>query len=312
MSLRAQPLLQLLFAAAAAGLLAFGLATQFSPRSEHRADGAGATTKETPGRARRIVSLSPGMTEVLVAIGRGSQLVGVSDYCVLPPEFASLPRLGTALTPNFEGILSAAPDLILTQEARDTPVGELGALAPTLSLPWHTTTDLILGIGELGRVTEAIEAAQALATEVDRTLRSNAPPANAPKVLFVLEHSAGQLTEAWYVKDDTIHGDALRAAGFQNVIPAGEAGVPRISLERVVALDPDAIFVLSTRESLPAAEEAQLLEDWHQLTTLRAVRNGMVAVVTGDRLYVTGPRVLALVAAIRKASRQVDLGGGQP
>ena len=47
----------------------------------------------------RLVSLNPGLTELLLALDLGSQLVGVSDYCQDVSGY-SLDRLGTELTPK--------------------------------------------------------------------------------------------------------------------------------------------------------------------------------------------------------------------
>ena len=300
MSRETRPLRQLLVIVLGTAAVAWGLAGLLGKNGA----GSSGSAEDAP---TRIVSLSPGITEVMEQLGRSSGLVGISDYCAPLKDGSPLPRMGTALTPNYEAILRANPDLILTQEARDTPLDELRQLAPTVSLPWQTSLDLVHGIDEIGRLIGAETEAEELAGRVESTLVDPRPRVDAPAVLFVLEHAPGQLTEAWYVKDDTIHGDALRAAGARNAIPPGDTGVPRLSLERVIAIDPEAILLLSTRDSVPDGEAEQLLDDWRRLSTLRAAREDKLALVTGDRLYVTGPRVLDLVAAIRRSLTSLGL-----
>ncbi|MCA9755273.1 MAG: ABC transporter substrate-binding protein [Candidatus Eisenbacteria bacterium] len=293
----------ILGAALLASLVAWGLVglERGSDPAKARPDGAGSSSGSASSIPARVVSLSPGITEVIEEIGRSEQLVGISDFCAPVAGRTDLPRLGTALTPNYEAILSAAPDLILTQAAHDTPLDELRQLAPVVSLQWHTSRDLVESIHEVGRLLNEEPRGSELARKVESVLFGPQPDDTSPTVLFVLEHSPGQLSEAWYVKDDTIHGDALRAAGARNVIPPGETGAPRLSLERVVVLDPDAILILSTQDSADPGYAESLLQDWRALSTMRAVREEKLAVVTGDRLYVTGPRVVELVDAIRAA-----------
>ncbi|MEZ4650927.1 MAG: helical backbone metal receptor [Candidatus Eisenbacteria bacterium] len=262
---------------------------------------------DSSSKPTRVVSLSPGVTEVIEEIGRRELLVGVSDFCAPVPGRDDLPKLGTALTPNYEAILSAAPDLILTQAAHDAPLGELQQLARVVSLPWDTSRNLVDAISRIGQLLGADEEGSELASRVESVLFGPQPEATSPAVLFVLEHSPGQLSEVWYVKDDTIHGDALRAAGARNVIPPGDPAAPRLSLERVVVLDPDAILILSTQDSVDPDFAESLLEDWRAFSTMRAVREDRLAVVTGDRLYITGPRVLELVQAIHAALVRVAL-----
>src|SRR5207302_2511654 len=43
---------------------------------------------------RRIVSLSPNLTEILYGMGAFDQIAGVSDYCTYPPEVTKLPSVG--------------------------------------------------------------------------------------------------------------------------------------------------------------------------------------------------------------------------
>lgn len=303
MSPRLPVLWLLLILVAGGGLVAWGLSRWHSAP-------AGVEHAEPERAPQRIVSLSPGITEVLEMLGLSSRLVGISDYCAPPTGREPPPRLGSSLTPSYEAILTVRPDLILTQTANDAPLAELEALAPTATFDWTTSAELVRGILDIGRLTHAGETARALAARVDSTLRrtSSVQDSSRLEVLFVLEHSPGQLSEAWYIKDDTIHGDALWAAGARNAIPPGDPGVPRISLERVIAIDPEAILILSTRDSLPAGDAELLLADWRRLAPIRAVKDGRVGIVTGDRLYVTGPRVLDLVDAIRTALR--GLGSG--
>src|SRR5580704_13209485 len=61
----------------------------------------------------RIVSLAPGVTETLFALGDGGAVVGVSQYCDYPPAATHLPKVGTFLTPNVEAIAALRPDLII-------------------------------------------------------------------------------------------------------------------------------------------------------------------------------------------------------
>ena len=55
----------------------------------------------------------PNVTEMLFAVGAGSQVVGVSTYDDFPPETKSLPRVGALLDPDTERIFSLRPDLVI-------------------------------------------------------------------------------------------------------------------------------------------------------------------------------------------------------
>jgi ABC-type Fe3+-hydroxamate transport system substrate-binding protein len=120
-------------------------------------------------------------------------------------------------------------------------------------------------------------------------------------VLLTIAHSPGQLTECWFIRDNSIHGHALRAAGARNAVPGEIHGVPRISLERVIELNPDAILILSPSGDLSAEIRRTLIRDWQRISPLTAVGSDRIGVVAGDSLYFTGPAAMQLADHLRAA-----------
>ena len=247
----------------------------------------------------RVVSLSPGITDALFAIGAGSLVVARSDYCDYPPEVTRLPRVGTSITPNYEAIARLEPSLIVSEDNAATRRRELEALASALLLRWLSLDEVSRGIRELGRVTERQPNADALAERLERRL-GVAAPAVAPKILLVIGSDTGRLDDIWFIRKNSLQGAALHAAGAKNAVDEDVAGQPRLSLERLVALDPDGIVVLTVRAKTGDAE----LEQYRKLTTLRAVRDNQLAVVVAPEAYVNGPRVLALVDHLEPVVRR--------
>ena len=69
---------------------------------------------DIPGAPQKVVSLSPGATEMLFAMGLGSRVVGVSDYCDYPPaEVSKRHRCGSVLSPATGTILAQGADLVV-------------------------------------------------------------------------------------------------------------------------------------------------------------------------------------------------------
>ena len=62
---------------------------------------------------RRIVSLAPGITETLYALGLESRIVGVTTFCDWPVAARSKQRIGGFTNPSIEKIVALKPDLIL-------------------------------------------------------------------------------------------------------------------------------------------------------------------------------------------------------
>lgn len=239
----------------------------------------------------RIVSLSPALTETLFAIGAGDRIVGVSDYCNYPETASQRPRAGTSITPRYETVVSLEPSVIVTEAVVNARPQELRRLAPTLELPWLTLADVVLGTRRLGQLAGRVEAANALADRLSTRLSVSAPP-TAPRVLLVLGYGADTLDQVWFIRQNSLHGAALRAAGGRNAVAHDVTGQPRLSLERVIELDPDAVIVLLNDDAAPVR---RIEEQWQRLTSLTAVKKGRVAALVAPEAFANGPRILALV-----------------
>jgi len=247
---------------------------------------------------RRIVSLSPAITETLYAIGAEAQLVGVSDYCNYPEAAKKLPRNGSTLTPNYEQIVRLAPTLIVTEAAASAPRRELNALGVARFLPWVTLEDIVGSTRLLGALTGRPEAASTLATKLWDGLAVAENP-SGPRVLAVFGEGSGKLSEIYYVKRNSIHGAALRAAGARNAVASDVAGVPRLSIEERLRLDPEGIIVLIA-PGPRAPDVAQVLKEYQALEPLTARKTGRISVFESDEAFSEGPRILSLAERLQR------------
>ncbi|MCM1334800.1 MAG: ABC transporter substrate-binding protein [Bacteroides sp.] len=66
---------------------------------------------------KRVVSLSPSLTEILYEMGYGETLVGRGSYCDHPSEISALPDIGRPAKPDYDAILSLSPELLFTATA---------------------------------------------------------------------------------------------------------------------------------------------------------------------------------------------------
>src|SRR4051794_2163873 len=61
---------------------------------------------------QRIISLSPGTTEMLFALGLGKRIVGDTVYCDYPAEAKKITKIGDSAT-NIEKVVALKPDLVV-------------------------------------------------------------------------------------------------------------------------------------------------------------------------------------------------------
>jgi ABC-type Fe3+-hydroxamate transport system substrate-binding protein len=259
-------------------------------------------TKSGPGR---LVSLTPAITETLVTIGAVDQLIAVSNFCVLPPGL-KLPRVGSSLTPSFEAIAGLHPSLILSDDSAASKQHELSALAHTEVLPWLTLDEVVDSVRRLGKLTGQQLSADAVAQRMKMKLQQK-PHLDAPRVLLLLSYDPDRPAEIWFIKPNSLHGAALAAAGARNAVEYAVKGLPRLSVEELLKLDPDEVFIIPP----PGASldrKQKMLQAFSALAPLRAVKDDRVAIVNGTQSV--GPSILDLVDTL--ANMLKKLSGPRP
>lgn len=248
--------------------------------------------------SERIVSLSPGITETIEALGKTELLVGISDYCQLKSADgrALPPRVGTAITPHYERIATSAPTHIITTQVAGEQLSPLSRLAETTTLPWLTLDEWTASIHELGKIVGAQEKAQELGLKIQTTL-NHPPKADGPRVLLALNYGDSGSNDIWFIRRNSIHGAVLHAAGAKNAVARDITGQPKLSPEQLLKEDPDGIIVLLSAQSGGDSEKS--LEHFRKWQPLKAAQNNHLYAIPAPEALTVGPGLLNLIPTLR-------------
>jgi len=261
------------------------------------AAGCGSSTPDSPEPtgAARIVSLSPVHTEMLFAIGAGSQVVAVDELSNYPTDAPRTELSG--FTPNAEAVAAYQPDLVVLSYDTADIVNQLKALDIDVYLATgaDTVDDAYEQLTELGELTGHADEAAGLVDEIKGDLAdlvAEVSPRSTPLTYFYEVDSS-----LFTATSQTFVGTLFTAAGLANIADAGNEGNPwpQLSEEVILAADPDLIF---TTDGQTAAELAAR-PGW---STLTAVRTGAVIELDADIASRWGPRIVDLQRDIVKAA----------
>ena len=269
----------------------------------HTALGVISRAPAPPRMPTRIVSLSPAITETLYALGLGPAVVGVTRYCAYPPQAADLPQVAGFSDVNHEAVLRSRPDLVVMPNDRVADRLDLERLGlPVLTQNALSVAGLLQSIADLGRETQRQAEADALLATLRQGMekaRLRAEGRARPKVLFSVMRSyqgMGQITEIHAVGRDGFYSELITAAGGTNAYQ-GDLPFPRLSREALLFLNPDVII-----DVVPGHEDASAAQrDWHSLTSVNAVKNGRLFVLTDQADTVPGPRFVRTLGRLSKA-----------
>jgi iron complex transport system substrate-binding protein len=234
---------------------------------------------------RRIVSVSPNVTEMLYGIGAFSQVVGITDYCTYPPEVNKLPSIGGWHNPSLEKLASLQPDLVISDDGQapfiEKNIEALGL--QFLVVPNHTVSDVYKGIADLGRATGHEQQAGRLIAQtregLQRVSQSTAGRAT-PSVILIVNRTPGTLRDVYTATEGGFLAELVGIAGGRIAAQKARNGYGKLSKEDLLAINPDIILdFIHGSESRFAGNP---IEAWKEMPELKAVRMGRVHGVNED------------------------------
>jgi iron complex transport system substrate-binding protein len=193
------------------------------------------------GKVQRVVTIAPSLTDMVLSMGAGSTLVGVSRFDT-DKAVAALPRVGGFVDPSVEAVIALKPDLVIVQPGpgNQRPVERMAELGiPVLLLPLHTVADTLAAMRAVGQALGHEKEAEALVSQFEATrarIREAAKKFPAPKVL--LAYGFEPLVVAG---PGSFADELLRDAGAINVAADAGSAYPVYSVERAVRARPDVV-----------------------------------------------------------------------
>lgn len=247
--------------------------------------------------ARRIVSLSPHLTELVYDAGAGGRLVGAVEYSDYPPQARSLPRVGDAFRIDRETLASLRPDLVLAW-AGGTPaatVEQLRADGYRVVLVETRTPEEVAGALErIAELAGTAEVAALRATEFRAGLADlRRQYADRTPVRVFVQISPRPL---YTVGSDQLVDSMLSECGGHNVFGDVQQLAPVVTEEAVIAADPQVMLAPATGSDDPLAR-------WRRFANVEAVREGRLHLIDGDLI---SRQSLRLLEGARTICRWLD------
>jgi len=238
--------------------------------------------------ARRIVSLAPHVTELLFAAGAGERVVGAVEYSDYPEAAKAIPRVGGYEGLDLETITALAPDLVVAWTTGNPPgqVQKLKKLGFAVfeSEP-RRIADIPGSLERLGRlagsVAAAAQAAQAFRVGHERLRREYSGRAEVS--VFYQIWNRPLMT----VNGEHLISDVMSVCGARNVFADLPVLAGKVSLEAVIAADPEVIVA-----SGMGAQRPEWLAEWRRWPRLTAVQRGNLFSIPPALIQRHTPRIL--------------------
>ena len=255
---------------------------------------------------QRIVSTTPSITEILYALGLGDRVVGVTRFCRYPPEAMLKPKIGDYINPDLEAIAALRPDLVVVQTNPVRLAERLNALhLRTLEVDQQDIAGIDDSIRAIGAAAGVSLRADQLIAKIRAGLdevRARSAKLQAPRVMFVVGRASGRLDGLVVVGRASYLNDVIRIAGGENIFRDAAAAYPQVSMEEVLARNPEVILdmgEMSDEGTVSEREQRETVALWtRRLPSLDAVEHHRVFPIVSEMYVIPGPRVVDAARAI--------------
>lgn len=206
--------------------------------------------KETP---KRIISLVPSQTELLVDLGLIDSIVGITKFCIHPKDLRKQkPIVGGTKNVKIEKIKALNPDIIICNKEENSLeiIEALNKIAPIHISDIYNIEDTLSLISSYGKIFNVDEKASSLVyviqEEREKFKLSFSSKSNKKVAYFIWKNPY------MIAASNTFIDTMIKEAGFKNVFES-EKRYPKISLDNLVLKQADIIMLSS--EPYPFKEE---------------------------------------------------------
>jgi len=231
---------------------------------------------EIPENPQRIISLSPGNTEIAYALGLEDRLVGVTDYCNYPPEAEDKTSIGGFQDPNMEKIVEMEPELVLAGSMHEDEVFKLEDLGiSVLALVPETLEDIFETLEMVAVATGNTEEYHGLEEDLsDRLDEVKEAVEGIPEEERVRVYYEVYSDPVMSAGEGSLVHEVVTTAGGLNIFSDIAERYPQVSQEKILEEQPQVILFpdyhgtadmlageMGDRpgwESLPAIEEERI------------------------------------------------------
>ena len=247
----------------------------------------------------RIVSLAPSVTSILLSLGVGRELVGVSRWCKDVAVVGARPAVGDCWKLDLRAVMRLRPSLLIGSVpfAAETVQRILAEPAAFLAINPRSLADIYSDVRTLGRLVERGRAAQLLL----RKMRAGFADVAREARLHGALRRVRVYCEAWpkpRISSPPWVAELVEIAGGKMVVGAGS----QVTDEEVARAAPE-LIVLAWAATGGRAKVSSALRNpaWRDVP---AVRNGRVVVIRDELLNTPGPPLVEGARELARAIRE--------
>jgi iron complex transport system substrate-binding protein len=242
----------------------------------------------------RVISLAPGVTEMIYALNVEDKLVGVSSAANYPEQALEVESVGNISDPNIEKIVSLKANLVIAESVTNKEVvrrlSNLGI--KIVGFRPNSIPETLEMIEDIGLLLSAEKTAENLTAEmrveyneIKNLVDSELEKSSRVRVFY--EIWSDPLITAG---SNTFLDSIIEEAGGYNIGRDAEGSWPQFNIESLLAADPE-VYIASEHSS-PDGLTMEKLKNRSIMRETSAFRNNRLYLVNQDLVNRPSPRIV--------------------
>lgn len=251
----------------------------------------------------RIITLAPSISEIVFALGKGDQIVGVSEYASYPLEVKNITKIGGYSNPSLEKIFSLNPTLVIGQNHYDKTLRQLEKLGiKTLSLEMTTIQNIQ---DSIKKIALSIDVDSTALLEPINTAMQEAKKikTSEQKVLIVYGLSLDMNRGLYIAGHDIFYEDIIHLCGAKNAYENEQLTQPVLHYEGLLALNPDKVILLHHSATDGEVDFAKAKELWYNIP-INAAKHKEIIILSKDYLSIPSHRLAQSITTLCEAIKK--------
>lgn len=192
---------------------------------------------------KRVVSLVPSVSEIIMKIGAGDHLIGTTHHSVLPAGMTEKTIIGGFFAPDLDKVSELTPDLIFYSSLQDEVVDHFQGKVVLVSLQTNSIAQSYEHITLLGKIFAQQQNAEKIVREQKRLLKvmsgkvEKIPKEKRKRVMRLMGRQ-----RVMTPGDDSFQNEYIRMAGGIPPQLGRNGAITKMSLEEWQAFNPQVLY----------------------------------------------------------------------
>ena len=245
----------------------------------------------------RIIALAPSISEIVFALGKGDELVGVSEYASYPEAVKEITKVGGYSNPSLERIFSLNPTLVIGQRHYDKTLKQLNKLGiKTLTLELDTIKNIQTSISKIAAALKTNPGP--LLQPIEKAMQKAGQTKPKKQRVLIVYGLSLDINRGLYIAGHNIfYEDIIHLCGAQNAYDKEQLSQPILHYEGLIAMNPDKVILLHHTSTDGDVDYEKARELWYNIP-INAAKNKKVIIMNAHHLSIPSHRVAQSITDI--------------